>query len=98
MARIQKVQKLVHNALVDNPVTRTDDFILVLEVLRNFVTTEMSLETVLEHHIELGVPSFASIVRARRKLQTKYPELINEKAAQIRAAEEKEYKAYAVNS
>ena len=98
MARIMKVQKLVHNALVDKPETRTDDFILVLEVLKNFVTTEMSVETVLEHHRELGVPSFASIVRARRKLQEKYPELINEKAAQIRAAEEEEFKAYAINS
>lgn len=98
MARIKKVQKLVHNALVDNPVTRTDDFLLVLEVLRNFVTTEMSLETVLEHHIELGVPSFESISRARRKLQAKYPELVNETAAQIRAQEEKEFRAYAVNS
>lgn len=98
MARIMKVQQMVHNALVDNPVTRTDDFLLVLEVLKNYVTTEMSIETVLEHHIELGVPSFATIVRARRKLQAKYPELINEKAAQIRAAEEKEFKAYAINS
>jgi hypothetical protein len=98
MARIMEVQKLVHNALIDRPETRTDDFILVLEVLKNFVTTEMSLETVLEHHRELGVPSFASIVRARRKLQTKYPELINAKAAQIRAAEEKEFKAYALNN
>lgn len=96
--RIQKVQPLVHKALIDNPVTQTDDFLLVLEVLKNFVTAEMSLETVLEHHIELGVPSFASIVRARRKLQTKYPELINEKAAEIRAEEERKFKDYAVNS
>lgn len=95
MARIMKVQKMVHNALIDNEVTRTDDFLLVLEVLKNYVTTEMSVETVLEHHIELGVPSFASIVRARRKLQAKYPELINETAKKIRAEEEKEFKAYA---
>lgn len=96
--RIQKVQPLVHNALIYNPVTRTDDFLLVLEVLKNFVTAEMSLETVLEHHIELGVPSFASIVRARRKLQAKYPDLVNEKAAEIRAEEEKEFRAYALNN
>lgn len=98
MARIMEVQKLVHNALIDRPETRTDDFILILEVLKNYVTTDMSLETVLEHHLELRVPSFASIIRARRRLQTKYPELINENAAQIRAAEEKEFKAYALNN
>ena len=98
MARIQKVQPLVYNALVDNPETRTDDFILVLEVLKNFVTPEMRLETVLEHHRELGIPSFASILRSRRKLQRKYPELVNETAAKIRAEEEREYKEYALNN
>ena len=98
MARLIRVQPLVYNALVDKPETRTDDFILVLEVLKNFVTPEMRLETVLEHHIELGLPSFASILRSRRKLQKKYPELVNEKAAEIRAQEEKEYKDYAINS
>lgn len=95
MARIKNVQPLVYNALVDNPETRTDDFILVLEVLKNFVTPEMRLETVLEHHIELGIPSFASILRSRRKLQRKYPELVNETVAEIRAKEEKDYKEYA---
>ncbi len=95
MARIKNVQPLVYNALVDNPETRTDDFILVLEVLKNFVTPEMRLETVLEHHIELGIPSFASIMRSRRKLQRKYPELVNKTVAEIRAKEEKDYKEYA---
>lgn len=98
MARIRNVQPLVYNALVDNPEARTDDFILVLEVLKNFVTPEMRLETVLEHHIELGLPSFASILRSRRKLQRKYPELVNETAAEIRTKEEKEYRDYALNN
>lgn len=98
MARIGKVQPLVYNALVDKPETRTDDFILVLEVLKNFVTPEMRLETVLEHHVELGIPSFASILRSRRKLQKKHPELVNKKAAEIRAQEETEYKKYALNN
>lgn len=43
MARIQRVQPLVYKALVDHPETRTDDFILVLEVLKNFATAEMRL-------------------------------------------------------
>lgn len=98
MARIKKVQPLVYNALVDKPETRTDDFILVLEVLKNFVTPEMRLETVLEHHVELGIPSFASILRSRRKLQRKHPELVNETAAEIRAQEETEYRDYALNN
>lgn len=98
MARVKQVQPLVYEALVDHPETRTDDFILVLEVLKNFVTPEMRLETVLEHHRELGIPSFASILRSRRKLQRKHPELVNETAAEIRVQEETEYRDYALNS
>lgn len=98
MARIKNVQPLVYKALTDNPITRTDDFILVLEVLKNFVTAEMRLETVLEHHTELGIPSFASILRIRRKLQRKYPELVNETTAEMRAKAETDYKDYALNN
>lgn len=98
MARIKKVQPLVYAALVDNPETRKDDFILILEVLKNFVTTEMNLETVLKHHVELGIPSFASIIRIRRILQSKHPELVDEAAANVREAEETEFREYALNS
>lgn len=97
MARIGKVQPLVYKALVDKPEARTDDFILVLEVLKNFIPPEMRLETVLEHHTELGIPSFSSIIRIRRKLQRKYPELVNETAAKMRAKAEKDYRDYALN-
>lgn len=98
MARIMRVQPLVYKALVDHPETRTDDFILVLEVLKNFVTAEMRLETVLEHHAELGIPSFASIIRIRRKLQKKHPELVNEKTAEMRLVAEQDYRDYALNN
>lgn len=97
MERIKNVQPLVYNALVDHPETRTDDFLLVLEVFKNFITGDMRLETVLMHHKELGVPSFASIIRIRRKLQRKYPELVNESTAEMRATAETDYKDYALN-
>ena len=98
MARVSKVQPLVLRALEEKPETRADDHILVLEVYNHFVCAEMSLKTVLEHHIELGLPSFASILRARRKLQRKRPDLVNAKAEEMRTEEEKEYRAYALNS
>ncbi len=98
MARVQKVQPIVYEALLTKPETRADDHILVLEVFKHFISEEMSFNTVLEHHLEYGLPSFASIIRARRKLQTKYPELVNAKAADIRERERKKYKAYALNS
>lgn len=98
MARITKVQPIVYEALLTRPETRADDYILVLEVYKHYISAEMSLKTVLEHHIELGLPSFASILRARRRLQEKYPELVNETAAEIREGEREEYRAYALNS
>lgn len=98
MARIKKVQPIVYEVLTNNPVTRGNDYLLVLEVFKKFICEDMSIKTVLEHHAELGLPSFASIVRVRRKLQKAYPELENEKAKAMRAEERKEYKAYALNS
>lgn len=98
MARIQKVQPLVLEALENNPATRKDDFILILEVLKNFVTADISLETVLKHHVALGVPSFASIIRIRRILQTKHPHLVDAAAANVRAQEQEEFKEYALNN
>ena len=98
MARIQKVQPIVYEALTNNPETRGNDYLLVLEVFKHFISEDMSIRTILEHHAELGLPSFASIVRIRRKLQQRYPELVSETAAKMRAEERKEYKAYALNN
>lgn len=98
MARINKVQPIVYEALTNNPATRGNDYLLVLEVFKHFISEDMSIKTILEHHIELGLPSFASIIRIRRKLQKKYPELENATAAEMRAEEEREYRAYAVHN
>ena len=98
MARIAKVQPMVLKALLDRPETRADDYLLVLEVYKNFICEDMSIKTILEHHIELGLPSFASIIRIRRKLQAKYPEVVSKTAAEMREKEAEEFKAYALNS
>jgi hypothetical protein len=98
MASIYNVQQLVHRALLDTPETRADDFILVLEVWRNFVAPEMQIKTVLRHHAELGIPSFETIRRTRQKLQSQYPELKDKATAERRAEAEKDYRAYAINN
>lgn len=98
MARIAKVQPIVYKALLNCPETRADDHLLVLEVYKHFIAPETSLKNALEQHIALGLPSFASILRSRRKLQSKYPELINQAAAEMREEERKEYEAYALNN
>lgn len=95
MAKIQNVQPLVLEALENKPETRKDDFILILEVLKNFVASDMTLESVFKHHVKLGVPSFASIVRIRRILQSKYPHLVDAAAQEVREHEQEEFKTYA---
>lgn len=96
--RVGKIKPLVHDALIKNPAARGDDFILIYEVLKHYVTEKMPLETVLKEHVVLGVPSFASIIRLRRKLQEQDPSLEpSENVKEIRAAEEEQYKEWAKN-
>lgn len=98
MAQLHKVQGLVYQALTEKPETRADNFLLILEVYGKLINEHMSLKTVLENHTLLGLPSIESITRARRKLQEKYPELKTPAAVAIRAGEEAEYRAYAINN
>lgn len=95
MAKIQKIEPLVYKALVDIPATRDNDFILIHEVLKNFVDTKISISTVLNNHVIFGLPSFASIIRIRRKLQAQYQELESTKVKEQRIKEEKEFRNYA---
>ena len=95
MARVNRVQDIVFEILQDYPETRGDDFLLVLEVYKRFAPVGESFESILRRHIEIGLPSFASIVRARRKLQVMHPELIDIEAADVREIEEEFYREYA---
>ena len=98
MAKIQKVQPLVYEALENNPETRKDDFLLIYEVIKHFVPSELSIKDALINHVALGLPSFASIIRIRRILQSKYPHLVDNAAQLVRSEEESEFKAYALNN
>jgi hypothetical protein len=98
MAKIANVEPLVYKALTENPDTRADDFLLLLEVYKNFINGDLTFETAIRHHVELGLPSYVSIPRIRRKLQKQYPELENKEAVKMRKEEQKEYKAYALNN
>lgn len=97
MARIKKVEKLVYASLVNKPETRSDDFLLILDVLKTFVSPNVSLETVMTYHKVLGIPSIETITRTRRKLQNEYPELVDAEAKKIRKKEEEEFFQYAIN-
>lgn len=66
---MELLKEQVRKILEEKPTTRSDDFLLVKEVIKKHTPTFVSVEYVLTNHVELGIPSFASIVRVRRLLQ-----------------------------
>lgn len=92
------LENIVYTVLLKNKQARKDDFILILEVIREYcpVLLEYKFEIVFLEHKELGLPSFESITRARRKLQKLYPFLLDNETKKKREEIEKEYKNYYV--
>ncbi|MBQ9607829.1 MAG: hypothetical protein IJV15_00120 [Lachnospiraceae bacterium] len=92
------LENIVYTVLLKNKQTRKDDFILVLEVIREYCPSliEMKIKDIMLEHKELGLPSFESITRARRKVQKEHTELIDKDAKKIRKELQKEYKNYYV--
>lgn len=97
MAKINLVHQLVYDTLKNNPETRTDDFILIREVLSYWLSGEMSIDSLFLNHKQLGIPSFETITRCRRKIQEQFPELVNAEVEELREQEEGEYVHYALN-
>lgn len=98
MAKLQKVEAIVERVLDRLPVTRDDDFLLIYNVYKfmNEDTPYMDFRRVMRDHEALGLPSFESITRARRKVQSEKPELRpSKKAKKIRTEEERAYRQYA---
>ena len=98
MSKINTIHNKVKKILENNQSARGDDYVLILEVLREYIDTNMSVDTLLLHHIELGIPSIETITRAIRKIQEKYPNLVSIDALPIRIEEEKEFRQYAKES
>ena len=95
MSRISQVEPLVEKALIENPKSRGDNFILYAEVLKNYIPLTISFGAVCFGHVGLKIPALETITRCRRKLQEKHPEYRDEKAQAIRSEEEKEFVDYA---
>lgn len=97
MAKINTIHNTVLRILEQKPETRADDWLLILEVWKEYVFTDISVESMFKHHIEFGVPNFESIRRCRQKIQADNPHLVDAEAKAIRKAEEKEYRKYALD-
>ena len=97
MKNMRKLEGVVKSTLEISKAAREDDFILVCMVYGelNGAVKYKNFEYVMQNHKELRLPSFESITRARRRLQSEYPHLNSSKETQsIRASEEKRFRDY----
>lgn len=79
--RVRKITPIVLEQLKKNKATRNSDNLLYLEVLREVCEEKqidiesMTVPTLLSNVQKLNLPQLESVGRARRKIQSTYPEL-----------------------
>lgn len=101
MDSLKTIEGKVRAVLQKNEDARNDDMVLYLALCNLYLEDagNMPLAQILTNHRELGLPSFESVGRTRRKLQERHPELSGSVRKQkIRAAGEKAYRKYARES
>lgn len=97
---LYKLDDTVKSVLERYPETRSDDFILVYSVYREINFKDVTIKPfheIMLYHKQFGLPPFESVTRARRKIQSKHPELANEKTKKLREKQENEYIKYAID-
>lgn len=100
MKNMRKLEGVVKSTLEISKESREDDFLLVCMVYGelNGAVKYKNFEYVMKNHKILGLPSFESITRARRKLQSKYSYLKPSKKTQsARASEEMLFRDYSMD-
>ena len=98
MAQLKTTESIVLEVLEKVPAARKDDYVLIYNVLMKMNKLDL-LETpfykVLLNHNDLGMPSWETITRCRRKVQEKRIDLIDEQKARYRNKEQEDYIGYA---
>ena len=101
MKDLNTIQEKVRTILEENPRTRDNDMLLYLKLagqIDNMYQQDSitkPFEEVIVNMKRYHLPSFGSVGRTRRKLQTKYPELrATENVQEFRTNLEEEYKEY----
>lgn len=98
MHNLKTIEGKVRAILEKDEEARNDDMTLYLAVCNACLkgTGAMPFAEVMSQHRHLGLPSFESVGRTRRKLQEKHPELLGSLQVQrLRAKQEKAYRKYA---
>lgn len=101
MDNLKTVEGKVKAVLQKNEDARNDDMVLYLALCNLYLKNAgtMPPAEIMTRHKELGLPSFESVGRTRRKLQEKYPELLGStRVRRLRTAGEKAYRKYAKES
>ena len=94
---LKKTNDLVKYVLKKYPETRSSDDCLYVRVCETVNCESITLPfcVIMSHRKELGIPSFKSVERCRRKLQKAYPELCASTTVEaLREIEEDIYKSY----
>lgn len=95
--KLYKLEDIVKPILEESEDSRNDDYYLYCKVLESTNPEAMkhSLFSCLMRHKELGLPSYESVSRVRRRLQAKYPHLESERTRKRRMKETEAYIEYA---
>ena len=91
------VEEKVENVLREYEDARKDDFILIYRVFKEVnenAVIRNPFYHVMLYHDNYNFPAIASIMRARRKVYQKYPDLKPEKVTKKRNEKIEEYKEY----
>lgn len=92
---IKNIEQYVLQTLEENPKSRCDDFILYGGVLKRMaVDIYMPLGVFLAEAKKNKMPSFETVSRARRLVQTFRKDLVDDDAKKVREQQEKEIRDY----
>ena len=93
------VEHIVEKILREVLSTRDDDYVLTTEYYSRVCpeVLDMPFRYVFLGHKTLRLPNFKTIERARRKLQSRFPELMSKKSREKRKELENKYKNYYTN-
>ena len=95
---IKSTHNIVEEILIKSKKARNSDDYLYVQVVKkiNPQAVSMPFINVMHHVRDLGLPSYETVSRTRRKLQEDHPELWSDKTIKIyREAAEKDFEDYA---